>query len=163
MIVKGQQHFPYTAATVFSAFGAPHHIEEKQRFLGSRNIDIRQCEQTDSALDLKIIREVPAEAPAMLRKFISEWNRVTQEEHWRENAGEYRAQVKVDIQGVPVSINGEMRLYSEGEGSVHEVTLNFECRVPLVGKKLAEFVAAKSQETMQNEFAFVADYLRANL
>ena len=163
MNINGHYQFPYSVETVFQTYGDPRHIEEKQRFLGSRNIDIQQCELSADALELKVVREVPAEAPAMLKKFIAEWNKLTQEEQWEGNPTEgYRARMKVAIEGVPVTIKGEIELRPDGDGCQHTVVLHFDCKIPLVGKKLSEFVAGKTEETMRSEFAFVADYLQAN-
>ncbi|WP_020410131.1 DUF2505 domain-containing protein [Hahella ganghwensis] len=163
MNIKGQYHFPYSVETVYQTYGNPKHIEEKQRFLGSRNIDIQQCRQSDDHFELKVVREVPAEAPAMLKKFIADWNSLTQLETWKSNGSDgYDAKMHVAIEGVPVTISGDISLVPEGDGCVHHVALHFECKIPLVGKKLAEFVAGKTEEAMENEFAFVADYLQAN-
>ncbi|OZG75361.1 hypothetical protein BTA51_02975 [Hahella sp. CCB-MM4] len=163
MNIKGQYHFPYSVETVYQTYGNPRHIEEKQRFLGSRNIDIQQCAQSEEHFQLKVVREVPAEAPAMLKKFIADWNTLIQQESWEYNGSQgYNAQLKVSIEGVPVTITGDIQLIPDGEGCTHLITLKFDCKIPIVGKKLAEFVAGKTEEAMQNEFAFVSDYLQAN-
>ncbi len=163
MNIKGRYQIPFSVEKVYQTYGDPTHIEEKQRFLGSRNINIQQCDQNPTSFDLKVVREVPAEAPAMLKKFIADWNRLSQEEHWEGNPTDgYHAHMIVAIEGVPVSIRGEIELRPDGDGCLHSLVLEFECNIPLVGKKLAEFVAGKTEETMRSEFAFVVDYLQAN-
>ncbi len=164
MQIRGRHAFPFSAQTVFSTYGDPKHLQAKHQFLGARNIELAECALTDTSLDTRLLREMPVEAPAMLKKFIADWNQITQVEHWTgDSTSGYRGTLEVVIDSVPVSIEGTISLQPEDDGCIQESVLNFSCKIPLVGKKLAEFVAGKSKESMDSDFAFTLDYLKGSV
>ncbi len=162
MKVQVQQRYAHPIDQVFAAFCDRNRLEEKLRFLGSRNVRILKLESSPEQLLVHIVREVPAEAPAMLKKFIAEWNTTNQQEEWRGSPEKgYTGSFKVALEGIPVTISGQFSLHMEGPETVHVVELEADSRIPLVGKKLAEFTAGKSREALLAEFAFWVDNLKS--
>ncbi|MBK8971116.1 MAG: DUF2505 domain-containing protein [Hahellaceae bacterium] len=161
MKVQVEQRFSQPIDKVFAAFGDRARLEEKLRFLGSRNVQIKSFESSPSHIVAHIVREVPAEAPAMLKKFIAEWNTTEQKEEWKGSpeAG-YSGTFSVNLVGIPVTISGRFSLKAAGNETLQLVELEADSRVPLVGKKLAEFTAGKSKEALLAEMAFWADNLK---
>jgi hypothetical protein len=162
MKVQVEQRYTHPIDKVFAAFGDRNRLEEKLRFLGSRNVQILKLESSAQQLNVHIVRDVPAEAPAMLKKFIADWNTTNQQEEWSGSAQTgYSGTFKVALEGIPVSINGRFSLKSEGDTTLHTIELEAESRIPLVGKKLAEFTAGKSREALLTELAFWVDNLKS--
>jgi hypothetical protein len=158
MEVKGRHVYTQSVETVFKSFGDKARIQSRFTALGARNIQIETCKLTKTSLDMLMSREVPVDAPGLLKKFLGEWNQATQEEHWTGSASKgYHGDIKITIKGVPVTITGKLFLSGDVKGCVNEVTMTFESSIPLVGKKLAEFVGSTAAGEMQREYEFIRD------
>ncbi|PID42276.1 MAG: hypothetical protein CSB48_10845 [Proteobacteria bacterium] len=156
MEIKARHVYRAPVDSVFKCFGSRGDIKAKHEALGARNIKIDRCDLTDTTLTLSLQRQVPADAPAMLKKFLSEWNTINQTENWSGQPGErYEGDFHVKIHGVPVTLDGKCVLTSEGDQAVNDVTVKVECNIPLVGKKLAAFIAENCAGTMEQEYAFL--------
>lgn len=160
MQVKMQHAYKQSVDVVFKAFGTKAVLEKKFAALGARNLSIESCKLTKTALDVKFSREVPTTVPGLLKKFLGEWNFVTQEEHWTGAAGkQFQSEMEVTFKGVPVSIKGTMVLSGDAKGCTNTVVLEVTSPIPLIGKKLAEFVGETAAAEGQKEY----EYLKANL
>lgn len=162
MEVKGRHVYTQSAETVFKSFGNKDVITSRFTAMGGRNIAIETCKLTKTSMDMRVSREVPSEVPTLLKKFMNEWNHATQEEHWTgsPSAG-YTGDLKITIKGVPVNITAKLFLANEGSGSVNTMTMTFQSNIPLIGKKLAEFVGKAAEVEMQREYEFIRDALNA--
>jgi hypothetical protein len=156
MEVKARHIYDQSVDVVFKKFGNKASIERKFKELGARNIHVETCKLTKTSLDLVMSREIPVNAPSLLKKFLGEWNLAHQEEHWKGIAGKsYQGNVKMTIKGVPVTITGKMVLAGDATGCINDVTLTIESGIPLLGKKLAEFVGQTSVTEMQREYEHI--------
>ena len=162
MEVKGRHVYKQSAETVFKSFGDRNVITNRFIAMGGRNIQIQTCKLTKTSLDLLVSREVPADVPTLLKKVLGEWNLVTQEEHWTGSPGKgYNGDLKITFKGVPVTITSKLFLSNEGGGSVNAMTMYFESSIPLIGKKLAEFVGKVAEGEMKREYEYIRDALNA--
>ncbi|MCG8610354.1 MAG: DUF2505 domain-containing protein [Pseudomonadales bacterium] len=156
MEIKVSHHYNADIDKVFKSFGDTETLAEKFAALGARNFKVNQLSLADASLELSMQREVPADAPKMLKKFLAEWNTLEQTESWTGQPGEnYVGTFSVDIKGVPVTIQGRCDLKKTDTGCVNEVTVNIDCGIPLVGKKLAAFVAESSEGSMDAEYRYI--------
>ena len=158
MEVKAKHVYKKSVDAVFATFGDKAGLEKKFQALGARNIKIESCKSTKNSLDVIMTREVPVDAPAILKKFLGEWNSARQEEHWKGTPGKsYEADLKVTFKGVPVTITGKMLLSGDAKGCVNDVTLRVESSVPLIGGKLAEFVGNSAASEAQKQYEYIRD------
>lgn len=158
MEVRAKHVYTQGVEAVFKSFGNKAKIESRFTALGARNIQIDNCKLTQTSLDMSMRREVPVDAPSLLKKFLGEWNLATQEEHWTGSAAKgYTGQLQITLKGVPVTITGKLFLSGNAQGCINEVTMTFESSLPLVGKKLAEFVGSTAVTEMQKEYEFIRD------
>ena len=135
MEVKMKHVYKQSVDVVFKAFGSKSVLEKKYAAVGARNLSVESCKLTKTALDLKFVREVPVNAPSMLKKFLGEWNTATQEEHWTGTPGKhYESEMTVNFKGVPVTVKGTMVLTGDAKGCTNVVTLSVESGIPLIGK-----------------------------
>ena len=160
MEVKMKHAYKQSVDAVFKGFGSKTVLEKKFKALGARNLDIESCKLTKSSLDVKFNREVPTTVPGLLKKFLGEWNFVTQEEHWTGTPGkQYQSTIVVAFKGVPVSISGSMVLSGDARGCTNTVTLEVNSPIPLICRKLADFVGETAAAEGQKEY----EYLKVNL
>ena len=113
---------------------------------------------------IEVHREVKADAPAVLQALIGEWNSLIQSETWQtEEVGEeYYNEFEIESEGTPVTITGTMTLSGDSESCVNEVELTIRCGVPLVGRKVEEFVAKDSAKNLAAEYEFIQEYLESD-
>lgn len=158
MEVKARHFYNADVEAVFACFGTAEKVKTKLEALGARNVDIRRCELSGASLEIDIHREVPAEVPSMMKKFMSDWNEVHQTETWTGNAGEnYLGKFTVAIHGLPAKIHGVCDLHTYENGAINEVTVTVECGIPLVGKKVEKFIAESIEESMEKEYQVIKD------
>lgn len=156
MEVKVKHIYDQSVDTVFKQFGNKASLERRFKDLGARNIKVEKCKLTKTSLDLVTSREVPVNAPALLKKFMGEWNLANQKEQWTGTAGKsYQGHATISIKGVPVTITAKMVLASSAKGCTNDVTLTIESSIPFIGGKLAEFVGQTSATELQRQYAHI--------
>lgn len=130
---------------------------------GARDIQVSLQPEADG-VTLTVRREVPAqlegELPALLRRFVRDWYRGEQSEHWRGLAGgTYQGQIRIAVEGLPVRIEGELEVRAYGQGSQLRGELRVHSPLPLVGNRLAELVGSDVQRKIAQQAAFTRQWL----
>lgn len=160
MEVKGLHEYDHGVEKVFRFFQDPEMIKAKYEGVGARNIEILETSEEGNTFTIKIQREIPADVPGILQKFLGAWNKVVQIERWQTTAdGGRNCELDVDIAGVPVTVTGTMALQADGDGCVNDVRMKVTSGIPLVGKKLAEFVAGDTKKAMDSEYGYIKSHL----
>lgn len=157
MKVTANHAYDANVDTVFALFSEPSFYERKFAAIGARNIEILEFSADGPNVKFKIRRDMPANAPAMIKSIIGEWSTLTQSEDWGGEPGdEYWNEFSIDAQGTPVTINGSMMLRADGDGCVNEVELDIRCAIPLLGRKVEQFVAEDAQRSLNGEYEFIS-------
>lgn len=160
MKIKVVHAYAHDVETVFSLFHDPEFMKAKYVGIGGRNVEVLECAGSGDGYTVKVKREVPADVPGLLKKFLNPWNTLVQNERWKGRpGGPWRCTLDIDIAGVPVSMKGTMELRTEGSGCVNEVHLEIKCGIPLVGGKLADFVGGDAEKATQAEYEFIRGHL----
>jgi hypothetical protein len=156
MKIKVLHQYGQDVDTVFSLFHDPDFMKDKYVGIGARNVEVLECSGSEGRYSVKVKREVPADVPGLLKKFLNPWNTLVQSEQWEGKAGgPYRCKISIEISGVPVSIGGEMELRTQDGGCVNDVRIEVKCGIPLVGGKLADFVGSDAEKAIQAEYEFI--------
>ena len=162
MKIRRDHEYAHNTDAVFALFTDTKEIEAKQQDLGARNLRIEECERDADGAVVRFVRELPAEVPGILGKFLQPWNTVEQSEQWRNcGDGVYKADLAIDITNVPVTINGTLKLEPVEDGCVNHVRMVVESGVPFVGKTLAEFVTKDCKRIIAEEYEYISDRLGA--
>jgi hypothetical protein len=160
MKIKALHQYAKDVDTVFGLFHDPDFMKVKYEGIGARNVEVLECAGSEGRYTVKVKREVPADVPALLKKFLNPWNTIVQSETWEGKAGgPYRCKLAVEIAGVPVGMGGEMELRSQDGGCVNDVRLEVKCGIPLIGGKLADFVGGDAEKATQAEYEFIRAHL----
>ena len=160
MKIKAVHQYARDVDTVFGLFHDPEFMKVKYEGIGARNVEVLECAGSEGRYTVKVKREVPADVPALLKKFLNPVNTVVQAERWEGNAGgPYRCAFEIDIASVPVTVKGGMELRTEGGGCVNDVQLEVKCGIPLVGGKLADFVGGDAEKAVRAEYEFIRAHL----
>jgi hypothetical protein len=90
MKIKRDHNYAHSTDAVFALFTDAKEIKAKQKALGARNMRVEECERDAEDAVVRFVRELPAEVPGILSKFLQPWNTVEQSEQWRSSgADEY--------------------------------------------------------------------------
>ena len=160
MKIRRDHEYAHSTETLFALFTDAREIKAKQKALGARKIRIEECDRDDEGAVVTFVRELPAEVPGVLSKFLQPWNSVEQAEEWRDcGDGVYEADLEIDIANVPVTIEGTLKLEPMDDGCVNHVRLSVNCGIPFVGKTLADFVGKDCKRLIADEFEYITDHL----
>jgi len=160
MKIVRDHDYAHSTDTVFALFTDAGEIEAKQEALDARNIHIDECERDDDGAAVSFVRELPAEVPGILSKFLQPWNTVAQSEQWQSyDGGIYQADLTIDITNVPVTISGTLELEPVDDGCVNHVYIEVTSGIPFIGKTLAEFIAIDCKRLIAREYEYLNDRL----
>ena len=160
MKIRRDHEYAHSADVVFALFTDQQEIEAKQKALGGRNIRVEACEANADGAVVRFVRELPADVPGMLKKFLQPWNTVAQSEDWQPlEDGGYEAEITIDVANVPVDVSGTLHLEPVEDGCINHVRITVDCGIPFVGKTLAEFVAMDCKRIIAEEYTWLRDRL----
>jgi hypothetical protein len=154
--------YPASVAEVVAMLRDESATVEKYESMGHREVRILALDAGEDALTITSSRVVDVDLPGFAKKVLKPTNTMVQTDEWRR-AGDDRwdGTFAVEVKGAPVRIAGTMRLTPDGDGCRHEVTIDFQVKVPIVGGKVADWAAKNDgQRTLAAEFAFNDQRLR---
>ena len=163
-IVTAEHHYTCHVDDVYRFFSSEDMVSTKYDALGARRFRLKELSEAEGSLSMDSRREVPAgsEVPAALRKFLGDYNKIRQRESWvSRDDGSRLCTMRVDIDGVPVKIQGEMLLCPTGDGCVNHVTMEISSSIPFVGKLAAGFVAENIEHQMEAEYQYILKEIKA--
>ena len=149
------------ADSVFRMFTDKAYFERKYAETTS-SFEVLEHAKDDARFQIKVKRVMPADVPVpgFAKKFLPGEMTVEQEDVW--DIATRTGTIHIDIHGAPVTVSAKMRLIDGAEGGENHVSWTIDCNVPLVGKKVARFVAddiqAKSPEDLRLSNEILQDY-----
>ncbi|SEG37171.1 DUF2505 domain-containing protein [Vibrio hangzhouensis] len=133
-------------------------IEEKYAKLGAHHTQVRELAETDDGFRTRTERQVPAQVPSVLKAVLGASNQIRQQEqwHWLDD-DTISCDLVVEIVGVPVTVQGEMRLiaFDDNQRCENHVTISVSASLPLIGGTLREFVAKDIKRLAEAEFKHI--------
>lgn len=161
MKIIAKHEYSCTSGELYELFSSDGFHSDKFAACGARNVEVVESEKTDDTFSITLDREVPADVPGVLKSLIGEWNTITQTEEW-EDVGddEYICDFALSTEGVPAEITGTMNVMPQGKGCVNHVEMEIESSVPLLGKKLAQFIAKDAEKTLGKEYDYIKSVVK---
>jgi hypothetical protein len=161
MRLVGAHVYPVPVDTALEMFRVEAAIVARYESMGHRDVEVLELTADDVTVHIVSSRVVDVELPGFAKKALKPTNTMKQTDDWhRDGDGSWSGTFGVEVQGAPVRIDGTMKLAPEAEGSRHEVTLDLQVKIPLIGGKIADWVGKNdAQRTLDAEFAFNAQRL----
>ena len=160
MKISADHVYAHGTEAVYALFTDAKEIKAKQKALGARNIEVIDCEGDADWATVRFVRELPADVPGILSRFLQPWNSVEQSEEWRVCDDEcFECDLVIDVANVPVTVTGTLELEPTDDGCVNKVRLVVDSGIPFVGKTLAEYVAADCKRLIALEYDFITERL----
>lgn len=160
MRVTASHKYDASVDAVYAAFCKADFYKKKFAAVGARQIEVLEKKKRGDAFYIRTQRDMPSEAPAMLRKFLGEWNTIMQTESWEPEGNGFLNTIEIESEGAPVTIEGSMSLQPAGKGCVNKLAFEIECSIPFVGGKLEEFIAKDMKKVLADEYKFIKAYLQ---
>jgi len=155
--------YEFSAKRVFAVLTDFDLVRAKYESLGHTDVElVSHDEGPDGAVTIVTRRVVPLELPGFAKKVLSPRQRVTQTDAWSapDPAGVRTGTFVVDATGTPVRVQGSLRLAPEGaRACTNVIDTVVDCRIPLIGGKVAGFVAGDTRRAVDHELTWTRAYL----
>lgn len=155
--------YPRSAAAVFAMLVDFDRVCAKYEALGHADVElISRDEDDDGATTLVTRRVVPLELPGFAKRVLSPRQSVTQTDTWSapDTDGVRRGTFAAVAKGTPVQVHGTMRLAPAGARRCTNTTdVTVECKIPLIGGKIASFVAGDTRRAVDHEQTWIRGHL----
>ena len=158
--------YQHPIEAVFAALTDFELVAAKYEALGHADVQlVRRDENDDGSVTLVTTRVVPLELPGFAKKVLSPKQQVTQTDIWSEadSTGRRTGTFAVDAKGAPVGVRGELALTPDGATVCTDtIDVTVECKVPLVGGKIADLVAKDTRRALDHEQTWMSEYLESS-
>jgi uncharacterized protein YndB with AHSA1/START domain len=145
--------FDATPEEVFAIVTDPTFREQACEATKAISYEVTVSDDGDDRV-VVVKREMPSDQiPDVARKFVGRTLTIVQTETWHpaEADGSRHADVKGEITGAPVTLNGTAAIRPEGGTTVQAVDLDVKVAVPFIGRKLEPFVADAVRAGLEKE------------
>jgi len=150
--------YTQSADEIAAAYLDADFLAAKFESIGSRNIEVSVEAEEDDEFEVTVKREAPAEVPRALKSIVKPWNKVTQNEEWSgQDGGPYRGEIEIESASVPAEMDVVIDIVDNADGCTCTITTEISCKIPLIGKKLAQFIAKEAEKAVDQEYEFIAE------
>ncbi len=155
--------YDHPADAVFDVLTDIEAVRAKYEAIGQRDVElVSRTDGEDGALSLVTRRVVPLDVPGFAKKVLSPTQTVVQSDEWTgpDDAGVRSGSFAVDAKGTPVQVRGTLRLTATGPTTCTNVSVvTIECKVPLIGGRIADFVAKDTRQAVDHEEEWIRSHL----
>jgi hypothetical protein len=153
--------FDQPFADVAGAFLDPDAHVRRYELMGHRDIQVLHLEETTGALDLKTVRTVEGEVPALASKIIKSTNTVTTTDRWEQADGStLLGTVLIEASNVPGTATITATVAPDGsDGCTYDLTMDLALKIPLIGDRFVTLLKPQVMEIIDAEFEAWDGYL----
>lgn len=153
--------FPYPLEQVLALLCDEDHARRKYERMGHCAFEPLRWELSEGLRTMQSRRRVPLEVPRFAKKILGAENVIEQQERWEPvGDGTWRNTWSIDVKGSPITISGGAVLSSTSGGCSQVVTGKVACSVPILGGKIAAFVAKDAEAGLHTEDAIDREALQ---
>ena len=158
--------YQHPADEVFAALTDFDAVKSKYEAIGQSDVQlVRRDQGDDGSVTLVTTRVVPLELPGFAKKVLSPKQQVTQTDVWApaDSKGRRTGTFVVEAKGTPVQVHGTLELVARGaKGCTNTTDVSVECKVPLIGGKVADLVAKDTRRALDHEQTWMAEHLASS-
>ncbi len=155
--------YQQSADEVFAALIDFEAVKAKYEAIGQSDVLlVRRDDSDDGSVTMVTTRVVPLELPGFAKKVLSPKQHVTQTDVWSgaDSKGRRTGTFVVEAKGTPVRLHGTLHLAPrKGSGCTNTTDVTVDCKVPLIGGKIADLVANDTRRALDHEQAWMHEYL----
>jgi hypothetical protein len=139
--------------TVYRFVTDPERIKKRCEASGEKNVRI-QVEESGGTLVITSTREIDSDLPGFAKKLFSATNTIVERREWRDAGDKKTCRSHIDVVGTPGKIDSNISISPSGSGCTYDIEFEVTAKVPLIRKKLEEFVAKTTMEGLREEHEF---------
>lgn len=151
--------YDHDPETVLALICDREFLIERCKAMGETNMKVNVRREGGKVI-IENTRDVRRELPGFAKKIFSPTNTVVQVEQWSEAGEIKRGSYQLKVKGTPVSMSAELELAPHPRGTKYSVTFTIKAKVPLIGKKIANFTLEQTKEGLQKELDWTAARLQ---
>ncbi|MEM7435753.1 MAG: DUF2505 domain-containing protein [Myxococcota bacterium] len=136
--------------TVYAFMTNPETIQKRGEALGESNIRV-QIDESGGMKTITITREVESDLPSFAKKIFNSKNTIVERQEWRDSGDTKTCRSHIDVVGTPGQIDSNVSLSPKGGGCTYDIELDVSVKVPLIRKKLEEFVAKTALDGVRDQ------------
>jgi hypothetical protein len=156
MTVTGSRTYNAPIAAVLAMLRDPAATAAKYASQGDQEVDVLECADRDGGIRIVSSRVVTVDLPGFAKKVLKPTNAMRQTDDWEPgDDGSWTGTFAVEVSGAPLRISGTMALQADADTTTHEVAIEVQVKVPLIGGKIADWAAKNDvRRTLEAEFDF---------
>jgi hypothetical protein len=139
--------------TVYRFVTDPEVIKKRSQAMGEKNIRV-QVDEAGGTKTITSTREIESDLPGFAKKLFSSTNTIVERREWRDAGDKKTCKGHIDIVGTPGKIDSNITISPSGTGCTYDIEFEVSAKVPLIRKKLEEFVAKTTLEGMRDEHEY---------
>jgi len=155
--------YEHSADQVFAALTDFEALKSKYEAIGQSDVQlVRHDTNDEGSVTVVTTRIVPLELPGFAKKVLSPKQHVTQTDVWSasDSKGRRSGTFAVEAKGTPVRLHGTLQLTPrKASGCTNTTDVTVECKVPLIGGKIADLVAGDTRRALDHEQTWLSEYL----
>ena len=139
--------------TVYRFMTDPDVIRKRSEALGDMNVRV-QVDEAGGTKTITNTREIESDLPAFAKKLFKSTNTIVERREWRDQGDTKTCRSHIDVVGTPGKIDQNITLSENGSGCTYEVDFEVSAKVPLIRKKLEQFMASSTLDGIRDEHAY---------
>ena len=139
--------------TVYRFVTDPGVIEKRSGAMGERDIKI-QIDDAGGTKTITTTRVIDSDLPGFAKKLFNSTNTIIERREWRDAGDKKTCKSHIDIVGTPGKIDSNITISPSGSGCTYDIEFEVSAKVPLIRKKLEEFVAKETMEGIRDEHEY---------
>jgi hypothetical protein len=136
--------------TVYDFVTDPENIKKRCEASGERNVRI-EVEESGGTKIITATREIDSDLPGFAKKLFNATNTIIERREWRDAGEKKTCKSHIDVVGTPGKIDSNVTISPSGSGCAYDIEFEATAKVPLIRRKLEEFIAKTTAEGMRDE------------
>ena len=136
--------------TVYHFVTDPENIKKRCEASGERNVRI-EVEEAGGTKIITATREIDSDLPGFAKKLFNATNTIIERREWRNAGDKKTCKSHIDVVGTPGKIDSNVTISPNGSGCTYDIEFEATAKVPLIRRKLEEFIAKTTAEGMRDE------------
>lgn len=146
-------HYKQDVDTVYRFVTDPENLKKRCEAAGERNVRV-DVEESGGMKIITMTREIDSDLPGFAKKLFNSTNTIIERREWRDAGDKKTCKSHIDVVGTPGKIDSNITISPGGSGCTYDIQFEATAKVPLIRKKLEEFIEKTTMQGMREEHDF---------
>lgn len=152
--------YPQDVHTVYAFVTDPEEIKKRSLALGELNPRVT-VDEAGGTKTVTNTREIESDLPAFAKKLFNPTNTIVERAEWRDDGDRKICKQHIDVKGTPGKIDFNITISPNGSGATYDIEFEVTAKVPLIRKKLEEYIANQTLDGIRHEHDYNKQELAA--